>query len=86
MIDAYSYFMNEILDLLEQRVHSLLDEMNVLQRENDQLQRDLTEKTGHLMEENASLKEALAREKTARETAAERVNALLQRLTDRMPE
>lgn len=86
MIDAYSYSMNETLDLLEQRVHSLLDEMNALQRENDQLRRDLTEKTGHLTEENASLKEALAREKNARETAAERINALLQRLTDRTPE
>lgn len=71
---------------MEQRVHSLLDEMNALQRENDQLRRDLTEKTGHLTDENASLKEALAREKAARETAAERISALLQRLTDRIPE
>jgi len=86
LIDAYSYFMNEILDLLERRVHSLLDEMSALQREKDELRRDLTEKTGHLAEENASLKEALAQEKTARETAAERINALLQRLTERMPE
>jgi cell division septum initiation protein DivIVA len=78
--------MNEILDLLEQCVHSFLDEMSALRRENDQLQRDMTEKTGHLAEENASLKEAFAREKAARETAAERINALLQRLTDRMSE
>ncbi|CAK7037240.1 MAG: hypothetical protein DELT_00618 [Desulfovibrio sp.] len=83
LIDAYSYSMNELLDLLEQRVLSLADEMSALQRENSQLRRDLTEKTGSLAEENLALQEALAREKAARETAAERINALLQRLTDR---
>lgn len=86
VIDAYSYSMNEILDLLEQHVLSLLEETDALRRENARLQRDLTEKTGLLAEEKSALQEALAQEKAARETAAERINALLQRLTERKPE
>lgn len=78
--------MNELLDLLEQRIQSLLDEVDALQRDNAGLRRDLTEKKGLLTEENEMLKEALAREKNAREAAAERINALLQRLSGRVPE
>lgn len=78
--------MNELLDLLEQRIQSLLDEVDALRRDNAGLRRDLTEKQGLLTEENEMVKEALAREKTAREAAAERINALLQRLAGRVPE
>ena len=78
--------MNELLDLLETRVTALLDEVQALRAENEQLRRDLTEKTGPLAEENAALQEALAQEKSARETAATRIDGLLQRLTERMPE
>ena len=78
--------MKELLDLLDERVTSLLEEVHGLRQENEQLWRDLTDKTDPLEKENAALKEALAQERTARETAAERIDALLQRLTKRMPE
>ena len=78
--------MKELLDLLDERVASLLEEAHALRQENARLQRDLTEKTGPLSEENAALKEALAQERNARETAANRIDALLQRLTKHMPE
>ena len=78
--------MKELLDLLEERVTSLLEETDALRQENTQLQRDLAEKTGSLAEENSALREALAQERTARETAASRIDALLQRLTTRLPE
>ncbi len=78
--------MKELLDLLDERVTSLLEEVHVLRQENAQLQRDLSEKTGSLAEENSALREALAQERNARETAANRIDALLQRLTKHMPE
>ena len=73
--------MKELLDLLEERVTALLDEVRALQQENAQLKQDLTDKLGPLTEENSALRDALAQEQTARETAANRIDALLQRLT-----
>ncbi len=78
--------MKELLDLLDERVTSLLEEVHGLRRENEQLRHDLTDKTDPLEKENAMLKEALAQERTAKETAAERIDGLLQRLTKRMSE
>ena len=78
--------MKELLDMLEERVTSLMEEMHALRLDNERLQRDLAEKTGPLAEENATLKEALSQERTAKETAANRIDALLQRLTKHMPE
>ena len=78
--------MKELLDLLEERVTSLLGEVDAVRRENARLRRDLTEKAGLLAEENATLKEALAQERTARENAANRIDSLLQRLAKHMPE
>ena len=78
--------MKELLDLLEERVTSLLEETHALKQENARLRRELVEKTGPLAEENAALQEALAQERNARETAANRIDALLQRLTRHMPE
>ena len=84
--DAYTRIMKELLDLLEERVNSLLGEVQALRRENDQLRRDLADKVAPLADENASLKNALAEEQTTRETAARRIDALLRRLSERMPE
>lgn len=86
LIDAYSHFMKELLDLLEERVTSLVEETDALRQKNTQLQQDLAEKTGSLAEENSALREALAQERTAREAAASRIDALLQRLTKHLPE
>lgn len=77
--------MNDLLDLLETRAAALLDEIQALRAENEKLRRDDTEKTGILTEENAALRDALAREKSAREAAAVRIDGLIQRLTERMP-
>jgi len=86
VIDAYSHFMKELLDLLETHVTSLMEETSALRQENAQLKRDLTEKTNSLAEENTALRDALAQERTAREAAAGRIDALLQRLTKHLPE
>ncbi|GHV50552.1 hypothetical protein FACS1894168_1830 [Deltaproteobacteria bacterium] len=78
--------MNEILDLLEKRVIALVEEVRGLKRENARLRQELNDKIGPLAEENASLQKALAQEKSTRETAAKRIDALLQRVTERVPE
>lgn len=78
--------MNELLDLLEERVTALLGEVRSLRLENNQLRRDLADKIAPLTEENASLKEALDQEQTTRETAARRIDALLRRLSEHKPE
>ncbi len=78
--------MKELLDVLDDRVTSLLRETDALRRENAQLRQDLTEKTGSLAEENAALQEALAQERIAKQTAVSRIDSLLQRLAEHMPE
>jgi cell division protein ZapB len=78
--------MKELLDLLEERVTSLLGEVDAVRQENTRLRQDLTEKAGLLAEENATLKEALAQERNARESAANRIDALLQRLAKHTPD
>lgn len=78
--------MKELLDLLDEGVTSLMEEVRTLRRENNQLRQDMAELTGPLTEENAALHKALAEEQNTRETAVQRIDALLQRLTDRIPE
>ena len=78
--------MKELLDLLDERVTSLLEEVHGLRQENEQLQQDLVDIIDPLEKENAMLKEALAQERTAKETAVGRIDALLRRLTKPMPE
>lgn len=73
--------MKELLDLLEERVGALMDEVQILQRENVQMKQNLADITGPLTEENSALRDALAQEQSARETAASRIDTLLQRLT-----
>ncbi len=78
--------MKELLDVLDERVASLLREIDALRQENAQLRQGLAEKTGSLAEENAALQEALAQERIAKQTAASRIDSLLQRLAEHMPE
>ena len=78
--------MKELLDQLENRIASLLDERHALQRENEQLRRDSADKLAPLTEENRVLQDALAQERAAKDEAARRIDALLQRLTGRVTE
>ena len=78
--------MKELLDLLEERVTALLRETQALKQENENLRRELTEKTVPLAEENRSLHDALAQEQAVKEAAAKRIDALLLRITERLPE
>lgn len=78
--------MKELLDQLENRIASLLDERHALQRENEQLRRDSADKLAPLAEENRVLQDALTQERAAKDEAARRIDALLQRLTGRVTE
>ena len=78
--------MKELLDLLEERVTSLMEEVHALRQENTQLRQALEDQSTSLAEENTVLREALSQEHTVREMAANRIDALLQRLTRQMPE
>lgn len=78
--------MKELLDLLDERVGSLLRETDALRQENAQLRQNLAERTGSLAEENTVLQEALAQERAAKEMAANRIDSLLQCLAKHMPE
>ncbi len=78
--------MKELLDLLEERVTALLQETQALRQENETLRRELSDKTAPLAEENRSLHDALAQEQAIKETAAKRIDALLLRITERIPE
>lgn len=78
--------MKELLDQLEYRITSLLEEKYALQQENEQLRRDSAEKLAPLVEENRALQEALSQERAAKDEAAKRIDGLLQRLTGRIAE
>lgn len=69
----------ELLDLLEQRVGSLLDEATALRAENRRLREDVAAGQQRI-EEIRALQEALAQEKQVREQALSRVDALLRRI------
>ena len=78
--------MKELLDLLEERIGGLLEETHSLRLENDRLRQELATGTSSLTEENHALRDALAQEQTVRETATHRIDALLLRLKERLPE
>lgn len=78
--------MKELLDLLEERVTALIDEVRDLRRDNAQMKQELKEKIDSLAEENSALRDTLAQEQNTRETAASRIDALLQRLTEHTAE
>lgn len=78
--------MKELLDMLEARVASLLDERDHLRQEIETLRGELERAEGPLQEEVSSLREELAREKAVREVATQRIDALLLRVKERIPE
>ncbi|MCH5277248.1 MAG: cell division protein ZapB [Desulfovibrionaceae bacterium] len=69
----------ELLDLLEQRVDSLLGEAAALRAENRRLREELAA-ASHKDEEIWALQDEVAREKQVRDQALARVNALLSRI------
>lgn len=69
----------ELLDLLEQRVESLLDGMTALRAENRRLREELAA-ARHKDEEICALRDEVARERQVREQALARVDALLSRI------
>ncbi len=77
--------MKELLDLLEERITRLLEETNGLRLENDRLRQELASGAS-LGEENRTLRDALAQEVSVRETATRRIDELLSRLKERIPE
>ena len=72
--------MKELLDLLDERVASLMQEVDVLRQENTNLRREMAEQAAPLVSENQTLRDALSQEKAVREAAAGRIDALLNRL------
>lgn len=80
--------MEELLDMLETRVLSLLDERDRLQAEIDTLRGELEREQagGPLREKITELQAELAREQVVREVAAQRIDALLLRVRERIPE
>ena len=69
----------ELLDLLEQRVESLLDEAAALRVENRRLREEVAAGQ-HKDEEIRALRDEVAQEKQVREQALTRVDALLRRI------
>lgn len=69
----------ELLDLLEQRVDSLLGEALALRAENRRL-REETAAARHKDEEIRALRDEAARERQVREQALARVDSLLRRI------
>ncbi len=69
----------ELLDLLEQRVGSLLDEVAALRVENRRLREEVAAGQ-HKDEEIRALRDEVAQEKQVREQALTRVDALLRRI------
>ena len=69
----------ELLDLLEQRVGSLLDEVAALRVENRRLREEVAAGQ-HKDEEIRALRDEAAQEKQVREQALMRVDAMLRRI------
>ena len=72
----------ELLDLLEQRVSTLVTDMELLRKENDKLREEASVGLAALAEENAFLKHALEEEQQIKDAVLKRIDGLLQRLQD----
>ena len=70
----------ELLDLLENRVDSLVTEIEFLRKENAKLRADSSGGLTALTEENSYLKQALAAEQKLKDAVLQRVDGLLSRL------
>lgn len=78
--------MKELLDTLEAKIVALLEERDSLHRELGELRGEQARAVEPLRQEIASLKEELATEQAVRETATQRIDALLLRVKERIPE
>lgn len=75
----------ELLDLLEKRISTLMEELAHLRHENGQLREELSATHATYAQQQAevaSLKEALVQEGQLKDTVLERIEFLLQRLKD----
>jgi cell division protein ZapB len=70
----------ELLDLLENRVDSLITEIEFLRKENTKLREDASAGLAMLTEENGYLKQALEEEQRLKDAVLKRVDGLLTRL------
>jgi cell division protein ZapB len=73
----------ELIDQLERRVESMLEEMAALREENGRL-KDIAASgaSAELEEENQRLREELDRERATRDAVLERIDNLLAKLKD----
>jgi len=70
----------ELLDLLENRIDSLVTEIEFLRKENAKLRENVSSGFAALTEENNYLKHALAEEQHLKDVVLKRVDGLLLRL------
>lgn len=74
----------ELLNQLESRITELLDQLDALQKENAVLREQLTNEINTVAEENARLSQELEQERQRNNEAAERVEAIMGRLRERL--
>lgn len=70
----------ELLELLENRVASLIAEVELLRKENVKLRQDASAGLAALTEENNCLKHALEEEQKLKNAVLQRIDGLLQRI------
>lgn len=73
----------ELLDLLENRVTSLLAQLESLREENRTLREEVDNGLAALAEENRTLKEALGQERSVKDAVLGRIDSLLTTLKDK---
>jgi FtsZ-binding cell division protein ZapB len=78
--------MKELLDQLELKISTLLDERDALRKELEELRGEQARALPPLREEITALKKELAEEQAVREAATQRIDALLLRVKERIPE
>ncbi len=78
--------MNELLDQLEAKMIGLMDQCEALRRDNDMLRQEFDRTLTPLRQEVETLREELARERSVREATTQRIDALLLRVKERIPE
>lgn len=73
----------ELLDQLEQRVTSLVTQLESLRDENRTLREEIDNGLAALADENRTLKEALEQERNVKDTVLGRIDTLLTQLKDK---
>jgi len=72
----------ELIDRLEQRLESLLEEVESLKNENIQLKEEVEVSLSVLEEENRSLKDELEQERSTKDAVMGRIDGLLSKLSN----